>query len=48
MLLAREEVYPGYTCGLRQSLKLLLATQHDSHSRVGVFGQSLYSNPWEG
>lgn len=47
MLLAREEHYPGHIRGLRQSLKLLLATQRDSHSRVGVFGQSLYSNPWE-
>ena len=48
VLLAREEVHPGHTCGSRQSSKQWLAAQHDSHSRAGVFGQSLSSNLGEG
>lgn len=37
---------PGCTCGLRQSFKLLPALHCDCHSSLGVFGQSLFSNPW--
>lgn len=33
--------YPGHQCGLKQSSRLLFVMQHDSHVRMGGFGQTI-------